>query len=1282
MVALRTHPPTPKSGSTPAPSSSETPNKKRRRSTTPAAVGGSPLVKLGGVAKPLPLQIRTPIERSFKADMSHVRVHDDALAHKASRAVGARAFTYGSNIYLNSGENATNLPLMAHEAAHTIQQQSAPTVQMFPTGTAHNSHEAEAHHAAQAVLSGQSFTVMNRTGGNTIQRLLSIVGEKLNSYARHIPGYTLFTVIIKFNPLTGQSVTRTPMNLLEGLMGLVPFGTVIFDTLRERGILQDAFNWVQGELERFDLSLARIERTIEAAWEDMTLAYGFDHNLGVLERHFGVLYRDVRGFATSLVDHIVQLITEAAIGVVEDMLADNKAWALIKKILHHDPLRNKPVEATTVEILGDFLMLIGREQELAQMRERGTLQETADWLDTQIGTFMSLLDELGGLFSDAWEAIQPKNLSNLQDNLGGLVTRAGNFLQRVWNFATTVAIKVLELIKDALLSWLKSFASDVPGYHLLTVLLGRDVFTQKEVPRTPINLIRGFMSLIPGGEQQFQQMSETGVIPQAAQRIETLISELGISWEFVQNLFIGLWNSLSIDDLIDPIGAFERIVARFGEPISRLFTFVIEVIKVIIKLVLVMMNFPSELIGNIITNAMQAFEDIQRDPVGFLINLLRTVKAGFTRFFDNFLTHLLNGLVGWLFGQLRGAGVEPPADLSLASLLDFTLGVLGITIENIWSKLAERIGQENVDRIRGAVEMLTGIWTFIQDVQERGVAAIWERIESQISNLWDIILNQVTNFVMERIVNRVVARLLSMLDPTGIMAVVNGFIAFFNAVQSAIEYLREMLEIVNDFVSTVAAVARGDVNPGAERMEQGLAASLPVAIGFLANQVGLGRIGDQIVHVIQSVRQMIDRALNWLIDKALQVGGVVFDALKAGVKAVINWWKERRTIKSGKKKYNVYFEGGQANAKLYVSSSPGVSYKIYLENIKSQMKTDKQKQAHKKADEAGKRIDKNLASRKKTTAETNALVKDLESWADLLRTMLGTAKSPPSVIKYGNVNAKQGGAWAKAEILSQDSGGSTGTEPQDSPPIWSAVQKRKNDNNDRAYVQGHLLNHNVQGPGKRFNMTPITYKANDDHKRGIEAEIKKRVLDDDEVVYYKVEAKYDGHPKSADYKELEVIEPANRTAEQRWQLEVMEADLALASRLEFDAHTLNQDADGKWKKDKAIVHPAVQNVIPTKKPDSSGQVAVKQLVRLSINNAGSSEAEKKEALLKLPQMGSRRADVLVGKLKSGKVYHNWAEIIADNKGITEALVNRWQGEVNADNERLVYLDGETKWKNG
>ncbi len=91
---------------------------------------------------------------------------------------------------------------------------------------------------------------------------------------------------------------------------------------------------------------------------------------------------------------------------------------------------------------------------------------------------------------------------------------------------------------------------------------------------------------------------------------------------------------------------------------------------------------------------------------------------------------------------------------------------------------------------------------------------------------------------MNKIITQATVKLLTFLDPTGIMAIINGCIAFFNAVQSAIEYLRDMLEVLNRYVSTLAAVAAGNIVPGAQMLEQGLASIIPIAIGFLAKQVG------------------------------------------------------------------------------------------------------------------------------------------------------------------------------------------------------------------------------------------------------------------------------------------------------------------------------------------------------------------------------------------------------------------------------------------------------------
>ncbi|RYE40749.1 MAG: DUF4157 domain-containing protein [Hyphomicrobiales bacterium] len=803
---------------------------------------------------PVPPSVRSAIEPGLGVGLGGVQVHDGPQAQDVAARLQARALTYGNHIFLGRDESPYDVPLMAHEATHVVQQGGIGAAQ------------------------GGGAT------GEQVQRLPSQITEGLASYARHIPGYTLFTVVVGSNPLTGEAVERNAVNVVGGIIGLVPFGTAIFDRLVELGVIDEAFEFIDRHLATFDLSVGRIERMIAEAWDQMDFLRldPFEYNLGILVDKFSRLLNDVRVFAASILSGVLDLIKDAVIDVAEPFLAENKAWALIKKVLRYDPLRNVPVDASTVEILEDFLRLIGRETELEQMRVRGTLQETADWIDTQLAVFQSLVTELGALFAAAWDAIRPENLPDLMTNLRALAARALALLQRAWDFAGTVAAKVLELVKKSLLGWLSEFAHELPGFHLVTVILGRNPFTGDEVPRTATNIIRGFITLLPNGNATYDQLAESGVIEQAAANIEGAMAELGISWAMVTGLFRGIWNALSIDDLVDPIGVFQRIRDQFGEPIARLFAFVRVVLREIFQLVLALMNFPTDVLGRIITNAMQAFEDIKRDPVAFLLNMLSAVKQGFSRFFAGIFDHLLAGLTAWLFRGLQAAGIQPPTELTLRSGLDLLMQVLGITVDRLWQKLAERIGQERVDKIRAAIDRLTGIWTFVRDVQEGGVSAIWQYVQGQLSNLWEMIVGKARDWIMEKIVARVTAKLLSMLDPTGVMAVINSFIAFFNAVQSAVEYIREILDIVDRFVGTIASVARGDIEPGAAMMEQGLIAAVPVAIGFLANQVGLGNIGDKITEIVGGLRALVDQALDWLLDQAERVLQSLLSALGFG----------------------------------------------------------------------------------------------------------------------------------------------------------------------------------------------------------------------------------------------------------------------------------------------------------------------------------------------------------------------------------------------------------------
>jgi hypothetical protein len=76
----------------------------------------------GGDGSPMSASVRDPLESGMGVDLGDVRVHNDEAAHEAASALGARAFAYREGIWLGRGESETDVRLMAHEAAHSVQQ--------------------------------------------------------------------------------------------------------------------------------------------------------------------------------------------------------------------------------------------------------------------------------------------------------------------------------------------------------------------------------------------------------------------------------------------------------------------------------------------------------------------------------------------------------------------------------------------------------------------------------------------------------------------------------------------------------------------------------------------------------------------------------------------------------------------------------------------------------------------------------------------------------------------------------------------------------------------------------------------------------------------------------------------------------------------------------------------------------------------------------------------------------------------------------------------------------
>lgn len=514
--------------------------------------------------------------------------------------------------------------------------------------------------------------------------------------------------------------------------------------------------------------------------------------------------------------------------------------------------------------------------------------------------------------------------------------------------------------------------------------------------------------------------------------------------------------------------------------------------------VLRVLGLPPELVVQVLAKAAAAIGDILTDPVGFLVNLLGAVKAGFGRFFENIGTHLLNGVSGWLFGQAESAGITPPTDFSIGSIFGFVLQVLGITVEHIFERLALKLDASTVRRLRQIMNLATGAWHFLSILINEGPAGLWVEIQNQLSNLWDRVLDGVISWVTDAIIGRATRWLMSLLDVTGIMPVINTLVAVYNAIESFMQYLREMLEIVSRVLDGILDIAHGAIDGAAGFLEDALDRAMPVAIGFLANQFGLGRIGERMHELLETVRELVDQAIDWLIDRAIELGQAFIAmarrgaaAVRGAVGAVLGWLGIRVSFNAPDGAgHELYFHGDDANAVLTVESTP-MPFNRFLDAVRATAPAADVALAQNLFDQIQtlQRVSPPAPSAPGAPAPAPspngpdqripALTNQLGVVAGRLMAFMGStgvgASAPPV---YGNL-IHGFGQQVTIATLTRDC--APGSEPGSGVVggLWDDLAARGPSPSNPYYIRGHLLNHHLGGSGETWaNLMPLTQAAN------------------------------------------------------------------------------------------------------------------------------------------------------------------------------------------------------------
>lgn len=265
---------------------------------------------------------------------------------------------------------------------------------------------------------------------------------------------------------------------------------------------------------------------------------------------------------------------------------------------------------------------------------------------------------------------------------------------------------------------------------------------------------------------------------------------------------------------------------------------------------------PAKMVMGFLKKAGGLFMSIVKNPGGFLKNLIGGIGQGFQLFSGNILKHLKSGFMGWLFGALSGAGIDIPSTFDMKSILTMVMQIIGVTAQNIKLRLAKFIGEKNVDRIEKA-------WGIISQFMSNGVGGLWDLIKTKLTNLKEMVIGQIKQWVITSIIKNAVIKIASMFNPvSGLVSIIS---MIYNVIRFVMERGKQIASLIQAIVGAVGAIASGNVTKMAKRIESALAKAIPVAIGFFSRLIGLGGITGKIRAIIMKVKKPVDKALDKVI---------------------------------------------------------------------------------------------------------------------------------------------------------------------------------------------------------------------------------------------------------------------------------------------------------------------------------------------------------------------------------------------------------------------------------
>ncbi len=583
-----------------------------------------------------------------------------------------------------------------------------------------------------------------------------------------------------------------------------------------------------------------------------------------------------------------------------------------------------------------------------------------------------------------------------------------------------------------------------------------------------------------------------------------------------------------------------------------------------------------ELLEAVIGKLVDAWDVIKEKPVEFLKNLLGTVKLAFHGFFQRIGLHLKNGIVGWITSSFEGSKIYwPQSWTSPGELFSFAASVLGLSVDHVIERVALKY-PDVAAGLRKAMGIFSEAWDWLSLIFKGDYKGLWDKIKGKLADIENMVMQGIMDFLMKRVIAGATVQLAAATTPTVVSQIAIVLIDTYKTIKTVVKYMKKILTMVNTMLDSILNIAAGTLQPAADLVEKAFDMGMPVVIGFLAELVNLGDVSEKIQEAIEKLRDKVDEAIDWLIEKVASAIKTVVGA----VKGALEWWRERRNTKVGDEKHTIFWEGEGEDAELVIESPKRMRLDGFLDDLSNQPNCDSGV-----IDEIRKLLDQ-IAEQKKggfgkgagseIAAMQGEIARKLEKACPSLNMVPQThivdeQESIHVVTRDGtDLGNSTVGKHVKAEPLSYKppDNGWTGSQPGDGNQFWKQVNLRKD-----TYVQGHLLNHHLFGPGIDENLVPISRKMNSRMSAMVEQDLKRRVLEQYKVISYEITVEFGSWP-GLPYKYI----PAENQLPRGMELKAYEMNLKKTDESKVSPERGSQPSD--WEKGNQIVYESVPNTRP------------------------------------------------------------------------------------------------------